>query len=180
MFSSVVQQLAHHPEHQDRSAHVHHSDMGAQSGTTASTAHSIGDEPNLIPPQSNTHFMSGADGDDEDLMRIENPQLGQTPSSLLPEEYGLQTARVQVQRAAKSEEYMEKFQYCHKTSLQYSKIWFIKSGVIGGVRGTMPCTSRRNCSKMLSRSINGQLRFNSKMQLLLLREVQQRKCKDSF
>ena len=33
MFNSVVQHLAHHAEHHDKSAQVHHSDFGGQSGS---------------------------------------------------------------------------------------------------------------------------------------------------
>ena len=40
MCNSVVQQLAPHAEHEDKSAHVHHSHVGDQSCSIARTAHS--------------------------------------------------------------------------------------------------------------------------------------------
>ena len=44
-------------------------------------------------PQNNKNFLSIADGEDEDLMGIENIRRGQAPSTPVPEDYGLQTAR---------------------------------------------------------------------------------------
>ena len=43
---------------EDRSAQVHHSDVGDQSVSIARNAHSAGYEPYLIPPRCNTNFMS--------------------------------------------------------------------------------------------------------------------------
>ena len=72
---------------------MHHSDVSGQSGSIARRARSTGYEPNVIQNESGTNFMSIADGDDEDLMTVENSHLGQAPSSLAPEHYGLQTAQ---------------------------------------------------------------------------------------
>ena len=38
MYDAVVQQLAHRAEHQEGSAHVHHSDVSCQSGSIARNA----------------------------------------------------------------------------------------------------------------------------------------------
>ena len=56
MITTVGQQFAHHADHQDGPAQVHHSDV-------ARNAHSTGYEPTS---QSKTNSMSMADGDDED------------------------------------------------------------------------------------------------------------------
>ena len=66
MFKIVVQQLPHHAGHQDRSAHVLHLDVGGQSGFIRSTARSTRHELNLVLSAGGAHFMSIADGDDED------------------------------------------------------------------------------------------------------------------
>ena len=43
-----------------------HLDVGGQSGSIRSTARSTRHDPNLVLPERGTHFMSIADGDDED------------------------------------------------------------------------------------------------------------------
>ena len=43
-----------------------HLDVGGQSGSTHGTPRSTRHEPNLVLPERGTHFMSIADGDDED------------------------------------------------------------------------------------------------------------------
>ena len=88
-----MQQIAHHVEREDISAQVHHADVSGRSGSIARTARSTGHEPNLIQYESGTHLMSIADGDDEDLMGMENCQLEQAPFSLSLEVHVLQVAR---------------------------------------------------------------------------------------
>ena len=98
MFDTVDQHIAHYSEHQDRFARVLHPDVGDQSGSLDRTALSTGCEPNLFLPQSSPHFI-----EDEELMSVENSQLGQAPSSPVLECDVLQTARGDpgaVQRAA--------------------------------------------------------------------------------
>ena len=82
MYKSVVQQIAHHVERQDISAQVHQADVKGRSGSIVKTARSTGHEPNLIQYESGTRLMSIADGDDEDLMGMDNSQLEQAPFSL--------------------------------------------------------------------------------------------------
>ena len=62
---------------------MHHSDVIDQYGSIARHAQSTGYEPNLFLPKDDTNKLSIADGDDEDLMCVENYQLGQAPSSLV-------------------------------------------------------------------------------------------------
>ena len=66
-----------HVERQDISAQVHQADVKGRSGSIVRTARSTGREPNLIQYESGTHLMSIADGDNADLMGIENSLLGQ-------------------------------------------------------------------------------------------------------
>ena len=65
MCTTVGQQIAQHAQHHNRSAEVHHSAAGDESGSVATNAHATGYEANLFVPESNTNFMSIADGDDE-------------------------------------------------------------------------------------------------------------------
>ena len=65
MCTTVGQQIAQPAQHQNRSAEVHHSEAGDQSGSVATNAHATGYEANLFVPESITNFMSMADGDDE-------------------------------------------------------------------------------------------------------------------
>ena len=71
-----------HVERQEKSAQVHQADVKGRSGSIVRTARSTGHEPNLIQYESGTHLMSIADGDDEDLMGMDNSQLEQAPFSL--------------------------------------------------------------------------------------------------
>ena len=72
MFNIDGQQISQHSEHRHRSAHVLHVDVGDQPGSIARIPLSTGYEPKLIQPQSNPKFISTADGEDEDLMTVEN------------------------------------------------------------------------------------------------------------
>ena len=69
---SVVQQIAHHVERQNFSWQVQHSDVSDQPGSAARTARSTGYDPNFRQNESGTMYISIADGEDEDLMRVEN------------------------------------------------------------------------------------------------------------
>ena len=66
MFNSIVQQLAHHAKHQHRSAHVHHSDVGDESGSVARTGHSTGSMaatdhvPDIAGPNSTVNTLRPA------------------------------------------------------------------------------------------------------------------------
>ena len=68
-------------ERQDISAQVHHSDVSGQSGSIARAARSTGHESSLIQNESEIQFMSIVEGDDGDLIGIENSQLEQSPTS---------------------------------------------------------------------------------------------------
>ena len=91
MFNTVGQPIANHSEHQDRVAHVLQSDVGDEAASLAETALATGCEPNLILPQSNPNCISV--GEDEDLMTVGKPQLGQASSPQVPEDCVLQTSR---------------------------------------------------------------------------------------
>ena len=72
----------------------------------ARTERSTGYRPNVGVNESETTFMSIADGDDDDLIGIENSQLGQVPLVLSLEDHVLQIARESpgaVFRAAKKQ-----------------------------------------------------------------------------
>ena len=56
MFNTVGQQLAHHAEHQDRSAHVLHPGVGSQSGSIGSAAIYTGYQPNLNLTPNDPNF----------------------------------------------------------------------------------------------------------------------------
>ena len=75
MYNSLVHQLAHHAEHEDGSARVHHSDVGDQSGFVARAARSTSHDPNIAFQKSGTHLMSIAHSDDEYLMGFEISDL---------------------------------------------------------------------------------------------------------
>ena len=82
MYNSVVQHIAHPGERQGIFAPVHHSDVRGQSGFIYQNR-----------KLCRLRAKPLADGDDEDLMGIENYQHGQAPSSLSLEEHVLQMAR---------------------------------------------------------------------------------------
>ena len=73
----------------------------------------------------------------------------------------------------KGTQYMEKFQNLHKDFFAVPDTCFMTSGIIGGIKVTVPCITSRNSSKMLSKNINELLTNKVKLQLLLLRVVQQ-------
>ena len=116
------------------------------------------------------------DGDEEDLMTVENAQLGQAPNSPVPEGYLPHTARrdpgavrrvAQRRRAHVEVPVPPRFLAILKTS-------FVESRITGVIKITMPAITSRNKSRMLFNDINGQLMNKSTQQLLLLRAAQQR------
>ena len=93
--------------------------------------------------------MSIADGDDEDPMGIEKSQLEQAPHSQSLEDHVLHMERGDpgtIHPAAQRHTECEEFQYYHKDIHTTLKTWFIKSGIIGGVRVTMPCIKCAFCN----------------------------------
>ena len=54
----------------------------------------------------------------------------------------------------KGKEYLKTFQH-YKDILTILNTWFTKSGIVGGVRVTMPCINSRSNLTMLSKNING-------------------------
>ena len=92
MHDAVALQLAHRVACQGICAQVHQSDASGQSGYNARTERSTGYEPNVGVDESETTFVSIADGDD-DLIGIENYQLGQVPLVLGLEDHVLQITR---------------------------------------------------------------------------------------
>ena len=93
MYDAVVQQIALCVVRQDFSAQVHHSDVSGQSGFNSRMARSTGYEPNVGLDESGTVLMFTADGDDEDLMGIENYQLGEAPPLITLDDHVVQTGR---------------------------------------------------------------------------------------
>ena len=93
MYDAVLQQIAVCVVRQDISAQVHHSDVSGRSCFYSRVAGSTGYEPNVGLDESGTVLMSTADGDDEDLMEIENYQLGQAPPPKGLEDHVVQTGR---------------------------------------------------------------------------------------
>ena len=103
------------------------------------------------------HFISIADGDDDDLVGTENSELEQAPSSLSLEDHVLQVAwetLVQFTEQPRGTQYMEKFQYCNKDSFTKLNTLFMTSGILGGNNVTVHRLTNRN-SKVLSKNING-------------------------
>ena len=76
---------SHGDDHCDDPRHAATFGQLAETNVPTRNARSTGFEPDVIVPLSNTNFMSTADGDDEDLIGIVNSQ---SPSSLVPEDYG--------------------------------------------------------------------------------------------
>ena len=107
MYEALVKHIAHRVVRQAVSAQVHHSDV-VHRAVMPEKARSAGCEPNDGPDGSGTHFMSIADGGDEDLMGIENSLLGQVLKIMFFKLHG--ETRVQFAEQPKGRQYMEKFQ----------------------------------------------------------------------
>ena len=69
---------------------------------------------------------------------------------------------------------MEELQYFRKEFLAIRHTWCMTWGIVGGIKVTVPCITSKNMSNMLPNNINGQLMVKSKLQMLLLRVVEQR------
>ena len=158
MFNAVGQRIAHHSEHQDRSAHVLHPDVGDPSGSLGRKALSTGHEPNLILPQSNSS---------------DKLHLLWCLKMMFLRRHG--KTQEQCNEQPKDEEYMEKFQYHCKFFPTILKTLIIEPEILGGIKVTTPCSTSRNNSSMPFQNINEQLVHKSNYQQLLPRDGQQRK-----
>ena len=142
MYYAVVQQSAHLVEGQDVFAQVQHSDVSGRPGSITRTARSTSYEPNL-QNEKLKNFMSAVDGDDEFPMWTQ--KLSARTSPIFSKSWRLCSSNGTGTPSP--------------SRPQAHSLWIIAStttsGIIGGIKVTMPCISSRNNPEMLSKNING-------------------------
>ena len=96
----------------------------------------------------------------------------------MPADHGLQMARrglEAVQRVVQQRRAHGRIPAPPKSSPAL-KTSFIESMFTGMIKNTLPCSTSKNNSRMLSTNIDALIMIKSKLQVLLLRIAQQRKC----
>ena len=164
---------------------VHHIKLGLRVCFTQTSVINLALLPEQHSPQGmgptssylkiNSNFISIADGDDDDLLTVENFQFGQAPvfSIMVFEQNG--ETQGAVQRAAQRRRvHGEVVGTTTSFFLTNLKTLFFEPGIIGGIKLTMPCTTSRNKSRMLLKNIYLQPMNKSKEYVLLPRVVQHR------